>query len=136
MGQCPISNVKTEGVAPMHGISACKEFWKENLESIEDQNLAQKVIKYVHERVPIEHKGEISQIEEKNWPSTEEYSEEVDAWVRKHRKNGAIEGPYEIGKGVDRTSPLGAFLKKGKNLPIRQRLLNKHRINIESIYLR
>ena len=42
------------------------------------------------------------------------YRKQVDEFVIKHWKEGAIEGPCKLGTEVIQTSPLGAFIKKGK----------------------
>ena len=113
-GPCQILNAKSTENAPMHGISKCKKFWIDELASHPDKEFKEKIVEYVTEGAPIGYEGILELKEPKNWPSAKKFSKEVDEFVIKHWKNGAIEGPFELGKEVIVTSPLGAFIKKGK----------------------
>ena len=99
----------------MHGIRRCAEFWYTELQSHPDRQFANKICDYVMNGIPIEYDGSSEWLEIKNWPSTIEYEEQVNEWIKKHMTEGAIEGPFDEGIEIAHTSPLGAFLKKGKN---------------------
>ena len=101
--------------APTHGISRCASYWCEHIKDHPDPVFASKIMKYVTEGIPIDYEGVCIQSEIKNWPSAGNFSTEVDKFVRKHSIEGAIEGPCELGIEVVKTSPIGAFMKKGKS---------------------
>ena len=73
-----------------------------------------KTVQYVTTGIP-EYEGVCDQSEIKNWPSVEEFKNEVDKFVNKHRSEGAIEGPCKSGIEIVKTSLIGAFIKKDKS---------------------
>ena len=78
-----------------------------------DRHFVNDVLNDIQNGVNIGYTGELVEIEQKNWPSTKVFENEVNEFIEKHKKNGSIEGPYEIGNSkVSRTSPLGAFQKR------------------------
>ena len=89
-------------------------FWAENLKEHKDRRFVDKLLHDIENGVEIGFVGELSEVERKNWPSTETYRKEIDDFIQKHSQTGSIEGPFEIDDSmVTRTSPLGAFQKKG-----------------------
>ena len=103
------------GVAPTHGIARQVSYWKDQLKDHPDKDFAQRLCNYVEFGIPIEFEGECNNNELKNWPSSEQFKEQVNQFVEKHYAEGAIEGPFELGTDVVKTSPIGAFMKKGKD---------------------
>ena len=111
---CPTQTVSITGNVPTHGISKKVNFWEENMRSYPDPRFRDKILDYVRYGIPIEYERELEEVECKNWPSTKEYREKVDAFIIEHLSDGSIEGPFEDEKEVIRCSPLGAFMKKDK----------------------
>ena len=62
---------------------------------------------------PIGCKEPTERVVLKNWPSAEEHHKGVSEYIQTHIATGAIAGPLSILPPKYRTSPLGAFIRKG-----------------------
>ena len=97
----------------MHGISLCVDFWKTQLKDIPDKQLAQQVLETVSHGASIGCSIDTEQVNHMNWPSTAEHYEGVCQYIDTHKATGAIAGSLTSLPANFRTSPLGAFIRKG-----------------------
>ena len=97
-----------------HGISKQFDFWLFYMHFHKDDRFVQKILRYVYWGIGIGYKGQLDRVDIRNWPSALDYREKVTEFIQKHLEDGSIQGPYDTVPHNFRSSPLGAFMKKGK----------------------
>ena len=97
---------------PTHGISRKVEFWRVELNKLNDTTLAERVLGYVQYGAPIGVVDKTESVNSDNWPSSNVHREAVTKFIEENIEKGSIEGPLDVRDSEFHVSPVGAFEKK------------------------
>ena len=87
------------------------QFWTYWLADHPNKDFVSKIKEYLTVGIDICYNGPTHQVLSSNWPSAEQYRDEVLQFIQENLQLGAVAGPLDPPPGY-RASPLGAFQRK------------------------